>query len=101
MNAVLKLALYSSESILHENLDPFMTAECHLIAFFDTEVSGIIAPSVIPVALHVVCRNLAYISEDICATCKGIITHRTLLNEESGEKIQFLLQLPVILNREM
>ena len=85
--AILILTLDSAVCVFHEYFHTLVAAQGGLITFFDTEVAGVIAASVITVVLYIVGRHLAYVAKDIGSGNSGILSHRTLLDEESWKQV--------------
>ena len=97
MGSVLVAALDSSAGVADEDFNALYTTEIWLVAFLDAEVAGVVAGAVVVVAVDVVLGDLADVAEDIGSCGVLVLPEDALLDEESGEAVELLLEAAVVL----
>ena len=88
-------------SIANENLHAFAPSQHRLVALFNAKVAGVVARAIVVVFLEVVLVHLAYVAKHVGGIAIVVLPQNSLLDEESGESIKFLLKASVVLRRQV
>ena len=99
--APLIFSLNLAEGIANQNFLAFFSAQKLFIAFFHSQVAGVVTSRIVGIIVNILLRHLAYVAEEVGPAMIVVFTQYSFLYEKSRIAIHFFLKASIILGREV